>query len=260
MSSTGHYISLDEIAEDQPFGTPKQRIIASVARTGRVRHVLVRRRAVGKYDVVAGHQWVAAARIAGLQTVDVIFEEDLDAREPLERQRIISSLQCDGIDHLFIGRCLAALLQKGGVTQVALSEEFDISETHISNILRVLECPDLVAIIEKEQLAFGAAKVLAGLMEKEREPLLFRLRNHKMAHDRFPTIAQITEMVAKPRGEVDVLALPSGCTRELVTGLEARDRRIEIRYRNKRRKEIVLVLSVEREDRAWIQELAGRAA
>jgi ParB/RepB/Spo0J family partition protein len=258
MSETRNWIYLDEVAEDQPFGTPKRRIIASVRRSGRVRHVLVRRRSDGKYIVVAGHQWVAAARIVGLETLDVVFEEELDALEPLDRKRIVSSLQCESIDHLFIGRCLAQVLEQGGVTQADLAREFGMNRGHVSNLLRVLECPDLEAMMEEEELAFGAAKVLAGLTAEERAPLLRQLRVHYAVHDRFPSVAEITEMVAEVRGEEDTLTLPRRCVRALVEELDVRGREIVVKFGSARRKRIQVLLCVEPADQAWISELTGR--
>jgi ParB/RepB/Spo0J family partition protein len=258
MSESRNWIALEEIAEDQPFGTPRQRILASVRRTGRVRHVLVRRRADGKYVVVAGPQWVAAARIEKLQTIDVIFEEELEAAEPLERRRIANSLQCEALDQLFIGRCLARVLAEGGVTQADLAEEFGMSPEHICNLLRVVECPDLVAMMEDEELAFGAAKVLAGLTEQEREPVLSELRHHKAVHERFPSVVEITKLVAELLGEETIPVLTRELLLPFVADLMSQGRQIAVEVATARRSTPSVRVTVPKAERAAIAALIDR--
>jgi ParB/RepB/Spo0J family partition protein len=258
MSETRNWIYLEEIAEDQPLGTPRKGLVASIRRSGQMRSPLVRRREDGKHEVVAGQQWIAAARLAGRTTLDVDFEDGPDAADPLDRKRIASSLQCESMDQLFVAECLVRVLEKGGVTQADLAREFDMNRGQISNLVRVAESPDLVAMIKEEELAFGAAKVLAGLTEEEREPLLGKLRRHKAVHERFPSVVAITRMVEALLGEETTQTIPRRCVRALVTEMEARGREIVTEFLGTQRKRIQITLSVKPEDQPWIGELVGR--
>jgi ParB/RepB/Spo0J family partition protein len=258
MAKGLEWIWVDEIAEDQRLGTPRMSLVESVARDGQMLDPKVRRREDGKFEIVTLPLIAAAARLAGLKTLDVVRVDGPDARS-IDRQRIAACAQRESANHLYLARCIVTLLKEDGVTQATIARDFDLSRAHISHLLRVVECPDLVAMMEGERLAFGAAKVLAGLTAEEREPLLRRLRLHKGGGDRFLPVAEITRIVAAVREESEPeLSLASALV--LAGQIAARGRTGAVEIRGRRRKRLQIVVDMEAEDLARMAELVGGKA
>lgn len=127
---------------------------ASMQECGVLQALLVRP-TNGGWEVVAGRRRLAAARIAGLETVPCIVkilgaDESLDAAfvENLHRRELSA-----------IEEALAyARMKKRGLSQAQIARKASRSQVHISTLLRLLELPkEMQAAIHEGKLAYTTA-------------------------------------------------------------------------------------------------------
>src|SRR5215218_4244884 len=122
-----------------------QALADSVAERGVLQPVLVRPRAGGTYEIVAGERRWRAAKLAGLDTVPAIVEnmarEDLN---PVEEARAV-----------------AGLVEELGLTREEVGRRVGRSRVAISNLLRILDLPDeVLALVEDGALSEGHGRAL----------------------------------------------------------------------------------------------------
>ena len=138
----------------------------SISAVGIINPLLVARTGVaGRWQVIAGHRRLAAARIAGLDTVPVTTRELTDAQrteimliENLHRADLSPIEEARGYERL-------RKITKGG--QRALAERVGKSQSHISKRLALLRLPDdMLAEVDSGGITVADAAELAQLADE----------------------------------------------------------------------------------------------
>lgn len=131
----------------------------SIREKGLLQPLVVRPRADGEYEIVAGERRWRAAQLAGVHEIPVLIRELSDG-EALEIA-LIENIQRSDLNPLEEARGYSLLLEQFHYTQQQLAESVGKSRSHISNTLRLLNLPEPVRQqIESGKLTAGHARTL----------------------------------------------------------------------------------------------------
>jgi ParB family transcriptional regulator, chromosome partitioning protein len=131
----------------------------SIREKGLLQPLVVRARAGGDYEIVAGERRWRAAQRAGIHEIPVLIRELSDG-EALEIA-LIENIQRSDLNPLEEARAYNLLLEQFNYTQQQLAESVGKSRSHIANTLRLLNLPDSVRQqIESGKLTAGHARTL----------------------------------------------------------------------------------------------------
>jgi ParB family chromosome partitioning protein len=149
--------------KDQPrrqFDEAALRSLAdSVAERGVLQPVLVRPRAGGTFEIVAGERRWRAAKLAGLENVPVIVQ-DRDDAQTLE-VALVENMAREDLNPVEAARAVAGLVEELGLTREAVGKRVGRSRVAISNLLRILDLPDdALTLLEDGTLTEGHGRAL----------------------------------------------------------------------------------------------------
>lgn len=131
----------------------------SIRDKGLLQPLVVRPRAGGEFEIVAGERRWRAAQKAGVHEVPVLIR-DLSDGEALEIA-LIENIQRSDLNPLEEARAYGMLLGQFSYTQQQLADSVGKSRSHIANTLRLLTLPDSVRqMIEDGKLTAGHARTL----------------------------------------------------------------------------------------------------
>jgi ParB family transcriptional regulator, chromosome partitioning protein len=134
----------------------------SVRAQGVVQPVLVRPRAEGGYELIAGERRWRAAQQAGLEKVPAIVRDS----ERAERLQValIENVVREDLNPIDEARACAALVEDLGLSKEELARRIGRSRPAVSNLIRLLELPDeALALLESGELTEGHGKALLGI-------------------------------------------------------------------------------------------------
>lgn len=140
-------------------------LAASVKEFGIVQPLVVRTKGKG-YELVAGERRLRAAVQAGLKTVPVIVKDYDDAK--MMEIALVENIQRHDLNPIEEAQGLRRLMQEFHLTQEQAAEKVGRSRSAVTNILRLLNLPQVVQEhITEGRLTMGQAKQLLGLPEQE---------------------------------------------------------------------------------------------
>ena len=142
-------------------------LVASIKEKGVLQPLLVRSISNGKYEIIAGERRYRASKEAGLSEVPVIVK-DFSDKETLE-VALIENLQRQDLNPLEEAQGYRRLLQEFHHTQEELAKVVGKSRSHVANMMRLLELPDIVKdYVEKGQISAGHARALLNAKNPEK--------------------------------------------------------------------------------------------
>jgi ParB family transcriptional regulator, chromosome partitioning protein len=126
---------------------------------GLLQPLVVRPRADGSFEIVAGERRWRASQRAGIHDVPVLIRE-LDDKETLEIA-LIENIQRSDLNPLEEARAYRQLLEQYAYTQQQLADSIGKSRSHIANTMRLMSLPDSIQKqIEDGRLTAGHARSL----------------------------------------------------------------------------------------------------
>jgi ParB family transcriptional regulator, chromosome partitioning protein len=145
----------------------------SVRTQGIVQPVLVRPRAAGGYELIAGERRWRAARRVGLQTVPAIVRVADDAA--MLQQAIVENVQREELNPLEEAAAYQQLIEDFSFTHDEVATRVGKSRTTITNTLRLLQLPPTIQRYLKEgTLRMGHARALLGTPDRAFQEQLAR--------------------------------------------------------------------------------------
>jgi ParB family chromosome partitioning protein len=136
-----------------------QSLADSVAERGVIQPVLVRPRAGGTFELVAGERRWRAAKLAGLAHVPALVQ-DRDDATTLE-VALVENMAREDLNPVEEARAVAGLVEELGLTREAVGKRVGRSRVAISNLLRILDLPDeALGLIEDGALTEGHGRAL----------------------------------------------------------------------------------------------------
>jgi ParB family chromosome partitioning protein len=138
----------------------------SVRRQGVIQPLLVRPRAAGGYEIVAGERRWRAAREAGHETVPAVVRE-ADDRDTL-LLGLIENVAREQLTPVEEARAYAVLLDEFGFALGEVAERVGRSKPSVSNRVRLLDLPDdVLGMLERGQLSEGHARAVLAVPDHE---------------------------------------------------------------------------------------------
>ena len=126
---------------------------------GLLQPLVVRERAGGEYEIVAGERRWRAAQRAGIHEIPVLIRTLSDG-EALEIA-LIENIQRSDLNAIEEAKGYTQLMSQFGYTQQQLADSLGKSRSHIANTLRLLTLPESVRrYIEEGTLTAGHARAL----------------------------------------------------------------------------------------------------
>jgi ParB family transcriptional regulator, chromosome partitioning protein len=134
-------------------------LAASIKEKGVIQPLIVRQRADGTYEIVAGERRWRASQMAKLHELPVIVRSFTDV-EVLE-VAIIENIQRADLNSIEEAAGYRQLMDRFGHTQEKMAEALGKSRSHIANLLRLLNLPDpVLEMVRAGDLSAGHARAL----------------------------------------------------------------------------------------------------
>jgi ParB family chromosome partitioning protein len=138
----------------------------SIRSQGVVQPVLVRPRAAGGYELIAGERRWRAARDAGVGSVPAVIR-DADDRDTL-LLGLVENVARENLSPVEEARAFAVLMDEFGLLLGDVAERVGKSKPAVSNRVRLLELPeDVLAMLERRQLTEGHARAILAVPDHE---------------------------------------------------------------------------------------------
>jgi ParB family transcriptional regulator, chromosome partitioning protein len=147
----------------QPRRRFDQEALTALARSlgerGVLQPVLVRPKAGGTYELIAGERRWRAARIAGLQVIPALVRQREDA-ESLELA-LIENMAREDLNPIEEARACAALVEELALTREQVGRRVGRSRVAVSNLIRLLDLPDeVIELLAAGTLSEGHGRAL----------------------------------------------------------------------------------------------------
>ena len=134
-------------------------LAASIKKHGLIQPIVVRSKATGGYEIIAGERRWRACRIAELRTVPVVIRE-MDEREVME-VALIENLQREDLNPVEEALGYRSLMVSYNLTQEQVAETMGKSRSAVANILRLLELePNETEQLKSGKISAGHARCL----------------------------------------------------------------------------------------------------
>jgi len=136
-----------------------QALAGSLGERGVLQPVLVRPRAGGTYELVAGERRWRAAQIAGLTAIPALVRPRDDA-EALELA-LIENMAREDLSPIEEARACAALVEELGLTREEVGRRVGRGRVAVSNLVRLLDLPDeVIELLQEGALSEGHGRAL----------------------------------------------------------------------------------------------------
>jgi len=197
-----------------------EELAASIRTQGIIQPLIVRTRAAGGYELIAGERRWRAAQRAGLHEVPVVVREV--APTQAFEMALVENLQREDLNPLEEAAGFERLVAEFGYTQEKLADRVGKDRSTIANALRLLRLPGAVrALLAEGRLSMGHARALLGL---ESPPAMEKLARRTVAQDL--SVRKVEELVRRERTAGDAVdakpagaAAPSASARDLAMKL-----------------------------------------
>lgn len=124
----------------QPRRKFREEVLAEMAESikkhGLLQPISVRKKANGRYELIAGEQRLRAVKLAGLSTVSAVIL-DVTPEESAELA-LIENLQRSDLNVMEEARAYASLMKSRGCTQEELAKALGKTRSYIANIVRLV--------------------------------------------------------------------------------------------------------------------------
>jgi ParB family chromosome partitioning protein len=143
-----------------------QELTASIKENGVIQPLVVTKAEAG-FELVAGERRLRASKMAGLDQVPVIIKRGTDKEKMI--MSIIENVQRSDLNCVEEALAYYHLMNEYGLKQEEVAKKLGKERSSVANYLRILKLPrEVVELLQKEELSFGHAKVLASIKEREK--------------------------------------------------------------------------------------------
>ena len=161
----------------------------SIEKNGIIQPILVRPKAGGSYQIVAGERRWRAARMAGLTEIPVVVREMSD--EEVAVFALIENLQREDLNPVEEAEGIRSLIEEFGMTQEDAADRVGKSRTAVTNTLRLLKLPEnILSMVAKGKITAGHARALISLEDEGR---MLKIANAVI--DNNLTVREVEKMV-----------------------------------------------------------------
>lgn len=120
----------------------------------------------GKFELVAGERRLRAAKLAGLEYVPVVIKKGTEREKMI--MSIIENVQRADLNCVEEALAYYHLMTEYELTQEDVAKKLGKERSSVANFLRILKLPrEVVELVQKDELSFGHAKILASVKDRE---------------------------------------------------------------------------------------------
>ena len=151
----------DELQPRKEFDKQKiDELAQSIKKNGLIQPLIVNKRNLDTFTIVAGERRWRAAQGAELKVLPaLLLPDDLDKDEI----SLIENIQRENLKVSEEAKAYKRLINKNNYTHESLSKIVGKSRSHITNLLRILELDDFfLDLLNKEKISMGHARALIG--------------------------------------------------------------------------------------------------
>ncbi|HEY6600145.1 MAG TPA: ParB/RepB/Spo0J family partition protein [Pseudomonadales bacterium] len=143
-------------------------LAASIKAQGVMQPIVLRHRAIGGYEIIAGERRWRAARLAGLDRIPAIIKDVSD--EHAVAMALIENIQREDLNPLEEALALQRLSEEFHLTQQQAADAVGKSRVAVTNLLRLLNLAAPVReMLAERELEMGHARALLSLPPLEQE-------------------------------------------------------------------------------------------
>ena len=165
-------ISSVEPRHDQPRKTfdreSLEALAESVQKYGVLQPIIVRPNQIidDTYEIIAGERRWRAAKLAGLDEIPAVILDGDDLK--IAQVSIIENIQREDLNAVEEALAYQGLMDRFGLTQDQVSKQVGKSRSAIANLLRLLDLPEEVLVMLKnDEISAGHARALLGLNSED---------------------------------------------------------------------------------------------
>jgi ParB family chromosome partitioning protein len=138
-----------------------QELMGSIAASGMLQPILVRRSRAG-YEIIVGHRRFEASRRLGLETIPGIVREMSDSG--MLEMSLLENIQRKDLDTVEKARAFERLETEFGLTHAEIGRRLGMNRSTVSNYIRLLELPgEVLAHVSRGTLTMGHARALLAM-------------------------------------------------------------------------------------------------
>jgi ParB family chromosome partitioning protein len=139
---------------------------ASIKENGIIQPLIVTQEDDGTFKLISGERRLRASRLAGLEVIPVVVKK-VTKKEHMA-MAIIENVQRSDLNCVEEALSYYSLMNEFGLTQEEVAKQIGKERSSIANFLRILKLPrEVIGLLQKEEISFGHAKVLASLKDDE---------------------------------------------------------------------------------------------
>ncbi len=145
-----------------------QLLADSIAIHGVLQPIIVRENArfKGSYEIIAGERRWRASKMAGLSEIPVVIIDGDDLK--VAQISLVENVQRENLNAVEEALAYSALIERYNMTQEQISREVGKSRSAIANMLRLLDLPDeVLTMLKEDKITNGHARALLGLKSDE---------------------------------------------------------------------------------------------
>lgn len=142
-----------------------QDLAESIREYGVIQPIVVKLNNNGFYTIIAGERRWRAARYAGLKEIPAVIK---DVSEQTEKEiTLIENIQRENLNALEEAAGIKELMEEYGLTQDEVSKKIGRSRSAVANILRLLNLPEEIkTLLKEEKLSQGHARAILSINDK----------------------------------------------------------------------------------------------
>lgn len=196
-----------------------EELAQSIRSQGVIEPIVVRPRAAGGYEIIAGERRWRAAQRARLATVPAVIRE-VDDRQAIA-MALVENIQREDLNPIEEAQALQRLLQEHTLKHEELAQAVGKSRTAVSNLLRLLKlAAGVQALLAEGELDMGHARALLPLPTEQQEPTARRVIARGLSARQTEALVKQLLRVLRGAAEAPVQADPD--TRRLERSLSER--------------------------------------
>jgi ParB family chromosome partitioning protein len=143
-------------------------LAASIRAQGVMQPIVLRHRAIGGYEIIAGERRWRASQLAGLDRIPAVIKEVSDERAVA--MALIENIQREDLNPLEEALALQRLSEEFHLTQQQVADAVGKSRVAVTNLLRLLNLAAPVReMLAEGELEMGHARALLSLSALEQE-------------------------------------------------------------------------------------------
>ena len=170
-------VSSIEPRRDQPRKTFEreslEQLAESIQKYGVLQPIIVRPNPTvnDSYEIIAGERRWRASKLCGLDEIPAVVLNGDDLK--IAQVAIIENIQREDLNAVEEALAYSALMENFSLTQEQVSKQVGKSRSAIANLLRLLELPEeVLEMLKNDDISTGHARALLGLENEENMVLL----------------------------------------------------------------------------------------